>query len=436
MMEIFAQLQSFLASNQIIGTVAGGSIVVWLVSNIKTIFFTVKRWVISWISFNINNLYEEMSYGTSNWKQCIFNQIITETKSIWERTINLDFKESNGDGKYSKTTYGTSIKIMYGKLCFISRSYETNNTKNNVHTVIQVFFARKKPFLAKIEADIAARVKARESEEQTRNFVRVYSGKIEFVKYKRSLDSIFTNKGEHYTAFKNIQKFIDNFEIYRKLNYPYKYCCCLHGKPGCGKSSTILAIASALNRNIRYINLSTVTSEMLTQQLSGHDNNRTLFVFEDIDALNGDATSSRVRTKKTDDGEDTDEAADVSVQNQICEVNVESGIKIRTLSLSDLLNITDGLLSNDGAICIFTTNHIERLDPAFLRAGRMNDIVEFEYLNAQTANKMLMYHLGWEVESMQDEIKPAELQEMILNIMTGHATKEQLIEKFGKADKK
>lgn len=66
MMEIFAQLQSFLASNQIIGTVAGGSIVVWLVSNIKTIFFTIKRWVISWISFNINNLYEEMSYGTSN----------------------------------------------------------------------------------------------------------------------------------------------------------------------------------------------------------------------------------------------------------------------------------------------------------------------------------------------------------------------------------
>ena len=66
MIEIFTQLQSFLASNQIIGTVAGGSIVVWIVSNIKTIFFTVKRWVISWISFNINNLYEEMSYGTSS----------------------------------------------------------------------------------------------------------------------------------------------------------------------------------------------------------------------------------------------------------------------------------------------------------------------------------------------------------------------------------
>ena len=66
MIEIFTQLQSFLASNQIIGTVAGGSIVVWIVSNIKTIFFTVKRWVISWISFNINNLYEEMPYGTSS----------------------------------------------------------------------------------------------------------------------------------------------------------------------------------------------------------------------------------------------------------------------------------------------------------------------------------------------------------------------------------
>lgn len=42
------------------------------------------------------------------------------------------------------------------------------------------------------------------------------------------------------------------------------------------------------------------------------------------------------------------------------------------ISLSSLLNIFDGINTPDGSICIFTTNHIEKLDSAFLRDGRMD----------------------------------------------------------------
>lgn len=103
-------------------------------------------------------------------------------------------------------------------------------------------------------------------------------------------------------------------------------------------------------------------------------------------------------------------------------------------SLSDLLNVTDGLLASDGSICLFTTNHVEKLDPALLRAGRMNKCVKFTALNQQTAAKMIKTNLDWDInpEELKSRIKPAELQEMILHIALRKATREDLVKKFCK----
>lgn len=42
------------------------------------------------------------------------------------------------------------------------------------------------------------------------------------------------------------------------------------------------------------------------------------------------------------------------------------------LTFSGLLNVLDGLVSTDGVVTILTTNHIDKLDPALLRAGRVD----------------------------------------------------------------
>jgi chaperone BCS1 len=47
------------------------------------------------------------------------------------------------------------------------------------------------------------------------------------------------------------------------------------------------------------------------------------------------------------------------------------------VSLSTLLNVLDGLASSEGRVLIMTTNHIERLDPALIRPGRVDMKVEF-----------------------------------------------------------
>lgn len=124
-----------------------------------------------------------------------------------------------------------------------------------------------------------------------------------------------------------------------------------------------------------------------------NDTESKIFVFEDIDALSASVTENR------ENKEDSHRMADF-----------ETVMKdMMPISLSDLLNIMDGLLSSDGTICLFTTNHIEKLDPALLRSGRMNKMIEFRYLNANTANAMIKKYLGFEIDDLEDEIKPAEL---------------------------
>ncbi|KAK4754639.1 hypothetical protein SAY87_002743 [Trapa incisa] len=50
-------------------------------------------------------------------------------------------------------------------------------------------------------------------------------------------------------------------------------------------------------------------------------------------------------------------------------------------TLSGLLNFVDGLWSScgDERVIIFTTNHVEKLDPALLRPGRMDMHIHMSY---------------------------------------------------------
>ena len=103
------------------------------------------------------------------------------------------------------------------------------------------------------------------------------------------------------------------------------------------------------------------------------------------------------------------------------------------ISLSDLLNITDGLLASEGTICLFTTNHIERLDPAFLRSGRMNKVIRFGKLDRTTAARMIKANLNYNIDPIcfkDNAINPADLQATILNVTLGRETFDDLSRKF------
>lgn len=409
-------------SNPIIPIVASGGITVWVISNLKAIYRTLRDFIISLISFNLFNSYEDNRGNFYNVKshQLVFNKIVSESLAIWERNKRLDLNDtdSSHDILHSakNDAYGFSIRIMYGKLVLCTRRQIAEGQKLTVQTNLQVFFARKQKFINQLTGDIDNQINLIYDNEKKRTSIGVWYGNTQHnmaLKNKRMLDSIFTNSNEHLQVYEDIKKFIANKKMYCKMNYPYKYAAILAGKPGTGKSSTILAIASELNRDVEYINLAAMTANTLIDRLNDGTDKK-IFVFEDVDALNSNAFNERTPDNSN---------SVIPVANQTCVINAgnDGGIKAFTLSLSDLLNITDGLLSSDGAICIFTTNHIEKLDSALLRAGRMNKIVEFDYMNGDTANRMIETYLGKEarLENPKDDIKPAELQEEILNIKLG-----------------
>lgn len=70
-------------------------------------------------------------------------------------------------------------------------------------------------------------------------------------------------------------------------------------------------------------------------------------------------------------------------------------------SLSGFLNIIDGVVEQPGRIIVMTTNHIEQLDPAIYRPGRINMLLHLTYLRFEEAEQMLEHYYGCELSESQ-----------------------------------
>ncbi|KAK1759500.1 putative mitochondrial chaperone BCS1-B [Echria macrotheca] len=168
---------------------------------------------------------------------------------------------------------------------------------------------------------------------------------------------------------------------YSNRGIPYRRGYLLHGPPGTGKSSLSLALAGFFKMRIYIVSLSSVTaSEENLASLFAELPRRCVVLLEDID------TAGLTHTR--DDAEASAPAAapkapakDDMVPGQITpgEGNQPSG----RLSLSGLLNILDGVASQEGRVLIMTTNHIEKLDKALIRPGRVDMIVKFDKADAE-----------------------------------------------------
>jgi chaperone BCS1 len=60
------------------------------------------------------------------------------------------------------------------------------------------------------------------------------------------------------------------------------------------------------------------------------------------------------------------------------------------ISLSGLLNVIDGVATHEGRILIMTTNHPEKLDPALIRAGRVDMQISFSCATASQIKSLFL----------------------------------------------
>lgn len=179
---------------------------------------------------------------------------------------------------------------------------------------------------------------------------------------KRSLVSIYLNF--KHEIIDDLKKFFASRERYKQLGVPYRRGYLFYGKPGVGKSSFLLALASYFDMPIYYLNLSSVPSDNECIRLLTEVPRNAFLVIEDIDTV-----SVSEERKKT-----------------LCDKNDEDGESnkaIKTITLSGLLNAIDGIVAGDGRVLILTTNHPEKLDAALVRNGRIDRSWEFGYADTK-----------------------------------------------------
>ena len=73
------------------------------------------------------------------------------------------------------------------------------------------------------------------------------------------------------------------------------------------------------------------------------------------------------------------------------------------VSLSALLNVLDGVGSQEGRVLIMTTNHAERLDAALIRPGRVDMKLELGYANQDINARLFCAMLSWNVLGRANE---------------------------------
>ncbi|RGB24765.1 P-loop containing nucleoside triphosphate hydrolase protein, partial [Rhizophagus diaphanus] len=184
----------------------------------------------------------------------------------------------------------------------------------------------------------------------------------------RGLDTVALDETYEKLLKKELETFVNDKEFYQRIGMPYRRGILLYGKPGTGKTSLINAISSQLARDIYYLNLKTISDDNeLSAAFSSVPANQ-IIVLEDVD------TQSKVLHKRT--------RKDSSLITAI------ESTGFSKFSLSTFLGCLDGNILSEGNIIIMTTNHVEHLDPACIRPGRMDVHLDLGYCTHYQIKKM------------------------------------------------
>ena len=155
------------------------------------------------------------------------------------------------------------------------------------------------------------------------------------------------------TVLADCRTFLGERAIYSRIGRPFKRVYLIHGPPGTGKTSLIISIASELDMNLAICNVDSLRDDTFIELLSETPRN-SIIMLEDVDSLFKERSSSA---------------------------------KAGGLTFSTLLNSLDGVLHPDGAIVFMTTNHVDKLDDALRRPGRVDSMFEIGYTSpAQRSN--------------------------------------------------
>lgn len=199
-------------------------------------------------------------------------------------------------------------------------------------------------------------------------------------RHKRPMSSIVLNPGVKEMLLGDTRDFLCSEKWYADRGIPFRRGYLLHGVPGSGKSSLIHALAGELMLDIYVVSLSSSwMNDSVLQTLMGRVPARCVVLLEDLDAaFTRSTTRDLMENGDGKDGKDGKEKEGDKDGNGKKKKSKDQLSDVNTLSLSGLLNALDGVAAAEGRLLFATTNHLERLDPALSRPGRMDVWIEFK----------------------------------------------------------
>ena len=362
-----------------------------------------KKFVLDFLKIKLDNLFStKQAYPQFKMPIVCYSlpELLKEKNFVVSQLLNYDYDgydtevermqvEISESETANVVTVGNYFLTKNNKKFVVNIDFERNSNVGYVHVYS---FNENKEEASQIISDLEDRVKYS-------NFLK--GAKItpfgRFLKLKKvyTWDDIILSKNIEEEIKRNIERYLANFEIYRKNGLPAKRGILLCGDPGVGKT----LLGKVLVSTTAGVTFVWVTPKFFQSDRTSHID----MLFELADEL----------------------APTILFLEDVDFYGTSREYGNNSIVLGEFLNKADGLVENNGVLIIMTTNYPEMLDKAIKeRPGRFDRIIKMELPKKEERRKMLSRFckdlkvndkIDWEkIIEQTDKFTPALLKELVI----------------------
>ena len=237
------------------------------------------------------------------------------------------------------------------------------------------------------------------AEEQRRDYVTIRTSKKSvyseacwssvILRPVRPMETIHFDEEVKKRLLRDISHYLEpsTRQYYVKRGIPYRRGYLLHGPPGTGKTSLSLALASYFKIDLYLCHLPSVRDDGALEDQFAKLPPKCVILLEDIDAV-GVQRRRGLGGEEESDSENSDDGQPLRRAKKKSKFNYSSHNP--GCSLAGLLNVLDGVASQEGRIVLMTSNFADRLDKALVRPGRIDHMIFLGYISRISAEKMFL----------------------------------------------